>query len=55
MGTIKEIEEAVERLSPSELDAFREWFSEFDRAAWDLRMEDDIAADHRPAMILSHY
>ncbi len=43
MGNIKEIEEAVERLSPSELDAFREWFTQFDAAAWDRQMEDDIA------------
>lgn len=43
MGNIMEIEEAVQRLSPSELDAFREWFAKFDAAAWDRQIEDDIA------------
>ncbi|HNY40199.1 MAG TPA: hypothetical protein PKJ41_07380 [Bryobacteraceae bacterium] len=40
----KEIEDAVQRLSPTELDAFREWFARFDAAAWDRQMEDDAAA-----------
>jgi len=30
MGSVKEIEEAVLRLSSTELAAFREWFAEFD-------------------------
>ncbi len=32
------------RLTPAELDAFRAWFAEFDAAAWDRQMSDDIAA-----------
>ena len=44
MGTVKEIEDAVLRLSPPEFAAFRTWFAEFDAAAWDRRIEGDAAA-----------
>jgi hypothetical protein len=44
MSSVNEIEEAVLRLSTAELDAFRTWFAEFDAAAWDRQMEDDVAA-----------
>ena len=44
MSSVNEIEEAVLRLTPAELDAFRTWFAEFDAAAWDRQMEDDVAA-----------
>jgi len=44
MGSVKEIEEAVLRLSAAELARFREWFAEFDAEAWDRQIEDDIAA-----------
>jgi hypothetical protein len=50
MGTAKEIEEALLRLSPVELDAFRAWFADFDAAAWDRQMEDDIAAGRLDAL-----
>lgn len=44
MSTVKEIEDAVRRLSAEELAAFRAWFAEFDAAAWDRKMEADAAA-----------
>jgi hypothetical protein len=44
MSSVNEIEEAVLRLSPAELEAFRAWFAEFDASAWDRQMEDDVAA-----------
>ena len=44
MGTVKEIEDAFQKLSEAELAAFREWFAEFDAAAWDRQIEDNIAA-----------
>jgi len=44
MGSVKEIEEAVLRLSAAELAAFREWFAEFDAEAWDRQIEADVAA-----------
>ena len=43
MGSIKEIEEAVLRLSAAELAAFRAWFAQFDAAAWDRQIDDDVA------------
>ena len=39
-----EIERAVEQLSPEELAKFRQWFLEFDAAAWDAQIEADAAA-----------
>jgi hypothetical protein len=44
MGSVKEIEEAVLRLSAAELAAFRAWFAEFDAEAWDRQIEGDVAA-----------
>jgi len=44
MGSVKEIEEAVLRLSAAQLAAFREWFAEFDAEAWDRHIEADVAA-----------
>lgn len=49
MSTLSEIEAAVKRLSSTELDAFREWFAEFDAAAWDRQFEKDVAAGHLEA------
>ena len=50
MGSVKEIEDAVQRLTPAELEAFREWFAEFDAAAWDHQLEDDVAAGRLDAL-----
>ena len=50
MSSVNEIEEAVLKLSPEELAAFREWFSEFDAEAWDRRIEGDIAAGRLDAL-----
>ena len=50
MSTIEEIEEAVRRLSAQELAAFRVWFAEFDAAAWDRQMEQDIAEGRLDAL-----
>jgi hypothetical protein len=44
MSTIPEIERAVRELSPDELAKFRAWFAEFDAAAWDRQLDQDIAA-----------
>lgn len=46
MATAKESEDAVLRLSPAQLNAFRQWFAEFDAAAWDDQIADDIASGH---------
>lgn len=50
MSTVQEIEKAVSRLSRQELLAFREWFSDFDAAAWDKQFEEDVAAGHLDAL-----
>jgi hypothetical protein len=50
VSSVNEIEEAVLRLTPAELDAFRTWFAEFDAAAWDRQMEDDVAAGRLNAL-----
>ncbi len=44
MSTVKEIVEAIQKLPPSELEAFRAWFAEFDADLWDREMEADVAA-----------
>ena len=44
MGSVKDIEDALQRLSPAELEAFRAWFAEFEAATWDRQIEDDAAA-----------
>ena len=50
MSTVHEIENAVRKLSRQELLAFRDWFSEFDAAAWDKQFEQDVAAGHLDAL-----
>lgn len=44
MSALREIEEAVRKLSPEEFKAFRNWFAEFDAAVWDRQIEVDAAA-----------
>jgi hypothetical protein len=48
--SVSEIETAVSKLSRQELLAFREWFSEFDAAAWDRQLEEDVAAGRLDAL-----
>ena len=50
MSAIEEIEEAVRGLSAQELAAFRAWFTEFEAAAWDRQIEQDIAAGRLDAL-----
>jgi hypothetical protein len=50
MGSVKEIEEAVLRLSAAELAAFRAWFAELDGDAWDRQIEHDVAAGRLDAL-----
>lgn len=41
MSKIKTIEQEIKALSPAELAAFRNWFSQFDAEAWDRQIEED--------------
>jgi hypothetical protein len=43
MSTVKEIEEALRRLSPEDRATFRAWFAEFDAEEWDRQFEADVA------------
>ncbi len=42
MSKVENIEQEVRDLTPSELDAFRRWFHEFDAQVWDRQIEEDI-------------
>lgn len=44
MTKVESIEREVEKLTPEELAAFREWFIEHDWQAWDRQIEQDAAA-----------
>ena len=44
MSTLQEIEQEVRKLPPAALAAFRAWFAEFDAAAWDRQIEEDVEA-----------
>lgn len=50
MGTINEIEEAVSKLSPEDLAAFRRWFADFDAALWDRQFDADAATGQLDAL-----
>ena len=50
MSKIEELEQKVQALSPEELAQFREWFLEFDWAAWDRQLERDVRAGKLNAM-----
>jgi hypothetical protein len=48
--TLHDLENAVAGLPPDELAKFRAWFIEFDAAAWDLQIEEDIQAGRLDAL-----
>ena len=50
MSNVFEIENAVQKLSRSELITFRDWFLGFDAAAWDQQFEEDVAAGRLDAL-----
>lgn len=50
MSKIEELERKVQALSPEELARFREWFLEFDWAAWDRQLERDVRAGKLDAL-----
>jgi hypothetical protein len=43
VSRIEALAKEIEKLSPSELAAFRTWFLEFDAEAWDRQIEADVA------------
>ena len=50
MGKVEKIEQEVEALSPDELARFRAWFLEFDWAAWDRQIEQDVCTGRLDAL-----
>jgi hypothetical protein len=42
--TVKEIESAIARLSPSELAEFTAWFDRYHAKAWDHQIAEDVRA-----------
>jgi hypothetical protein len=50
VSTIEEIEQAVQQLPPEQLAAFRAWFAEFEAAAWDRQIENDVSAGRLDAL-----
>lgn len=57
MSELKEVEQAVTRLSNQDLAAFRRWFAEFDAQQWDQELEKDVTAgrlDHLAERALQH-
>ncbi len=44
MNKVYKIGRGIQVFSPAELAAFRKWFREFDAAAWDRQIEEDIQA-----------
>ena len=44
MSKVKSLEDEIEKLTPEELAAFREWFATYDADAWDRQIESDASA-----------
>ncbi|MEM1012334.1 MAG: hypothetical protein AAGI46_08940 [Planctomycetota bacterium] len=43
MSTLAEVQEAIRRMPPEEVAAFRRWWEERDADAWDEQIERDVA------------
>jgi hypothetical protein len=43
MTKVEALEREIEKLTPDELSAFRDWFSEYDWQVWDRQLEQDVA------------
>jgi hypothetical protein len=41
LGKVERIEREIQELTPTELEALRKWFAEFDAEAWDHQIEED--------------
>jgi hypothetical protein len=44
MSKVESLEHEVEKLTPEELAAFRDWFATYDADAWDRQIESDASA-----------
>ena len=50
MSKIEGLEREVASLSQAELAAFRKWFAEFDAAAWDRQLVEDVQSGKLDAL-----
>jgi len=50
MGTVREIEAAIQKLSPVDLVEFRRWFQDFDADAWDRQFAADAQTGRLDAL-----
>lgn len=50
MDRLQSIEEQIRGLGPEELNAFRQWFAEYDAAEWDKEFESDAASGRLDAL-----
>ncbi|MGO9019262.1 MAG: hypothetical protein ACLQVJ_13035 [Syntrophobacteraceae bacterium] len=41
MTRIQKLEQEIRKLAPSELEAFRKWFQDYDSDQWDSQIEED--------------
>jgi hypothetical protein len=58
MSRLESVENEVKQLTAEELRAFRDWFAEFDSAAWDGQFESDVRTgklDHLAERALRDY
>ena len=44
MTKVEKLEREVQNLSRTQLEAFREWFREYDADKWDRQIEEDVRA-----------
>ena len=44
MTKVEKLENEVQKLSHTQLAAFREWFREYDADEWDRQIEEDVRA-----------
>jgi hypothetical protein len=50
MSPVETIERQIEQLSADELARLREWFAQYDAAAWDRQFETDVHAGKLDAL-----
>ena len=50
MSKVEALEKRISALSAEELSEFRQWFAEFDAAAWDRQIERDAKAGKLDAL-----
>ena len=50
MGSVLEIENAVQNLSHRDLTSFRDWFLSFDAVIWDLQFKEDVECERLDAL-----